>query len=151
MTLGDASQVSARVDAATHQTGPDVAMLLAPGIESSALLSCSPSVAVAFVVPSKKWGAQRAPHSADSTKPSLRSGLPAGRPLNLPRVQAASADLDLGDLVVDDDAGDLKVRLLRPARLVVRVGNVVAVRDALVAHVAAVSLDLCHSINPLSR
>jgi hypothetical protein len=59
-------------------------------------------------------------------------------------VKASGAHLDLRDLAIDYDARDLKVRLPRPARLVIRVRDIVAVGDALVADVAAVSLDLRH-------
>jgi hypothetical protein len=59
-------------------------------------------------------------------------------------MKTAGAYLDLRDLAIDDDAGDLKVGLERPTRLVVRVRDIVTVGDALVAYVAAISLDLCH-------
>src|SRR3954468_8597568 len=76
----------------------------------------------------------------------LRSALSSRRPLHFPRVQTACAHLHLGDLAVDDDARDLKVGLPRPPRLVVRVRDVVAEGDALVANEAAISLDLCHRL-----
>src|ERR1700680_4217906 len=73
---------------------------------------------------------------------SLSSG-PASRSAhNLPCVQASGANLHLGDLAIDNDARDLKVWLPGPARLVVRVRDVVSVSDSLVADVAAVSLYL---------
>ena len=58
-------------------------------------------------------------------------------------MEAAGADLDLRDLAVDYDAGNLKVRLPGAPGLVVCVRYVVAVGDALVADVAAISLN-CH-------
>src|SRR5712671_62928 len=75
---------------------------------------------------------------------SLSSGLPSRSAHNFASVKATSAYLDLGDLVIDYDTRDLKVRLPGPARLVVRVRDVVAIGNALIADVAAVSLDLCH-------
>src|SRR5438105_3395073 len=81
---------------------------------------------------------------------ALRSGFPSRRTLNFSRVQTARAHLHLRDLAVDDDARDLKVRLPRPTRPVVRVRDVVAEGDAFVANEAAISLDLCHWINPRS-
>src|SRR4029079_14336666 len=63
------------------------------------------------------------------------------RTRNLPRVEAARAYLHLRDLAVDQGANDLQVRLPRAARLVVRVRDVVAERDALLSVVAAIALD----------
>src|SRR5206468_3264651 len=65
----------------------------------------------------------------------------ARRTGHLARVEAARADLHLRDLAVDQGADDLQVGLPRATRLVVRVRDVVAERDALVAVVAAVALD----------
>src|ERR1700687_3371187 len=94
----------------------------------------------------KKKGAQSLPILRSATR-SLRSGYTPRRALDLPSVQAAGAHLDLRDLAVDDNPGDLKIRLPGAPRLVVRVREVGAVGDALVAHVAAVSLDLRHIVN----
>jgi hypothetical protein len=94
----------------------------------------------------KKRGAQRLPFPIIRDE-ALRSGNPSRRALNLASVEAASAHLDLCDLAIDYNPGDLKIRLPGAARLVVRVRDVVPVRDALVAHVAAVSLDLRHIVN----
>src|SRR5262245_36036403 len=70
-----------------------------------------------------------------------RHCLPARRTLDLAGVETSRADLHLLDLAVDDGANHLEVRLPCAAGLVVRVRDVVAERNALVAHVAAVSLD----------
>jgi hypothetical protein len=75
---------------------------------------------------------------------TLRSGPASRRALNLSSVKAPGAHLDLRDLAIDEDARNLKVGLERPTRPVVRVRDVVPVRDSLVANVAAVSLDLRH-------
>src|SRR5262245_50462555 len=56
-------------------------------------------------------------------------------------VEAARADLHLGNLAVDQRADDLQVWLPGATGLVVRVGDVVPVRDALVAVVAAIACD----------
>ena len=69
----------------------------------------------------QKRGAQRAPLSADGAKRSLRSGLSSRRALNLPRMQAAGAHLDLRDLPIDNDTGHLEIRLPDAARSIVRV------------------------------
>src|SRR6185436_16247897 len=61
-------------------------------------------------------------------------------------MEASGAHLHLGDLAIHDYAGDLKIRLPRPTRPVVRVRDVVAEGDALVADEAAISLDLCHEL-----
>src|SRR5689334_24768208 len=92
-----------------------------------------------------KRGAQRLPFVMLETF-CLRSALPSRRSLNLARMNAAGANLHLGDLAVDDDAHHLKVRLPGATRLVVRVRNVVAVSDTLVANVAAVPSDLRHGL-----
>ena len=63
-------------------------------------------------------------------------------------MQAASAHLDLSDLPVDDDSCDLEVRLPDAARSVVGVRNIVTMRDALVAYVAAIPCDV-HLIHQL--
>src|SRR4029079_6786610 len=70
------------------------------------------------------------------------------RTRDLPRVQAARADLHLRDLAVDQRANDLQVRLPRAARLVVGVRDVVTERDALVAMEAAIALDGSHVTCP---
>src|SRR4051812_8720383 len=61
---------------------------------------------------------------------------PSRSALDLARAQAARADLDLRDLVVDQNARDLEVRLPDAAHLVVRVRDVVPEGHALLAHVA---------------
>src|SRR5688500_5020272 len=77
----------------------------------------------------------------------LSSGLPSRRADDFAGVDAPGAHLHLGDLAVDDDTRDLKIRLPGATRLVVRVRDVVSVSHALVAHVAAVSLDLRHLLS----
>src|SRR5262249_22005855 len=72
---------------------------------------------------------------------SNRGGLSARRALDLAGVQAARADLDLLDLPIELDAGDLKIRPPGAARLVVRVRNVVSEGDAFAAGVALVSFN----------
>src|SRR5258707_655636 len=57
------------------------------------------------------------------------------------RVHATCADLHLLDFSVDDSTHDLKIGLPGTAGLVVRVGNIVSERDALVAGKAAMSRD----------
>ena len=63
-------------------------------------------------------------------------------------MQAASAHLDLRDLPVDDDSCDLEIRLPDAARSVVGVRDIVTMRDALVAYVAAIPCDV-HLIHQL--
>src|SRR4051812_23857395 len=92
----------------------------------------------------RKKGSQRLPVLSPPTIPASGSALPSRRALNLPGVQTTGADLDLGDLSIDHDSGDLEIGLPGAAGLVVRVRDVVAVGDAFVADVAAVSLDLRH-------
>src|SRR5262245_3810305 len=70
-----------------------------------------------------------------------RHRLPARRTLDLASVETARADLHLLDLAVDDRANHLEVRLPGATGLVVRVRDIVAERNAFVAHVAAVSLN----------
>src|ERR1043165_7670003 len=65
--------------------------------------------------------------------------LSARRALHLARIQTACADLHLFDLPVDDSANTLQARVPRATRLVVRVRDVVAERDALVADETAIS------------
>src|SRR4051812_10331704 len=67
---------------------------------------------------------------------------------HLAGVEAARADLHLGDLAVDERAHDLQVGLPGAAGFVVRVGHVVPERDALVAVVAAIACD-GHGLLPL--
>src|SRR5687768_160153 len=62
----------------------------------------------------------------------------ARRALHLASAQALRADLHFLDLVADDDTHDLEVGLPDATRLVVRVRDVVAERDTLVARVAAI-------------
>jgi len=68
---------------------------------------------------------------------NLCDGDTAWGTLNLSGVQTSSAHLDLGDLSVDDDPGHLEIRLPDAARSVVGVRDVVSMRHALVAHIAA--------------
>src|ERR1700674_5975709 len=84
----------------------------------------------------KKGSPKGSPHSLSRRSASSRGDSPR-RALNLPCVQATGAHLDLGDLAVDHNPGDLKIRLPCAPRLVVRMRDVVAVRDSLVAYVAA--------------
>src|SRR4030095_6678956 len=71
----------------------------------------------------------------------------ARRTRHLDRVQTARTDLLLRHLAVHERAHDLEVRLPRPTRLVVRVGDVVTERDALVAVEAAIALN-GHDLSP---
>src|SRR5437016_5420973 len=65
----------------------------------------------------------------------------ARRARHLAGVETARADLHFRDLAVYQRANDLEIRLPRAARAVVRVRHVVAVRDTLVAVVAAIACD----------
>src|SRR5688500_1884837 len=89
----------------------------------------------------KKGGSMGAPlYSPTAGQPS-RHRHTARRTLDLPGVQAARADLDLLHLAIDEDARDLEIGLPDAARLVVRMRDVVAEGNALVAYVAAIA---CH-------
>ena len=66
--------------------------------------------------------------------------------LNLAGGQATCADLDLRDFAIDQDAGDLKVRLPGAARFVVGMRHVVAEGDSLLAGVTDIAGDWCHGL-----
>src|SRR2546430_10936778 len=92
---------------------------------------------------SRKREPQRLPFSNAQMR-NLRSAHPSRRSHHFTGMQTTSANLDLGDLAIDDDSRDLQVRLPRPARPVVGVRDIVAEGNSLVADITAVSLDLCH-------
>ena len=76
------------------------------------------------------------------------STLSAWCPLNLSSVNASGAHLHLRDLTVDEHPRHLEIWLPGAPSLVVGVRDVVSVRDALVANVAAVPFDLRHIDQP---
>src|SRR5204863_8034552 len=94
----------------------------------------------------KKGAPKEAPFREARQAPSrhLRA---ARRTWHLPRVGAPRADLHLRDLAVHERAHDLQVRLPRASRAVVRVRDVVAEGDALVAVEAAIALN-GHGLSP---
>lgn len=96
----------------------------------------------------KKKGARDELLSPASGLVNLCDGSTTRGTLDLSGVQASSAHLDLRDLPVDDDSCDLEVRLPDAARSVVGVRDIVTMRDALVAYVAAIPCDV-HLIHQL--
>src|SRR2546423_13160740 len=91
---------------------------------------------------------KREPKGSLSKSAARRSSscLPSRCAHDLPSVKAAGANLHLSDLSVDNDASDLQIGFPGATRSIVRVRDVVAVRNAFVANVAAVSLDLRHRL-----
>src|SRR5215207_4281085 len=96
--------------------------------------------------PKKGSSPRKLPRDGSLSEPS-RHLHAAWSARDLPRVQAPRAHLHLRDLAIYQRAHHLQVRLPRAPRLVVRVRDVVAEGDALVAVVAAIALN-GHGLSP---
>src|SRR5690242_15492345 len=89
-----------------------------------------------------KKGSAKLPRSVRSKGSVSRNRGAPGSALDLAGVETTRTHLHLDDLPFrTNDAGDLKVWLPGTTRLVVRVRNIVAEGDALVADVAAAAID----------